>query len=188
MSEKCPVCRKEFEVPWPHLWRYKRKDKLLCSWSCLRKYDQKGSEKMMNTRQNDQLLTARQLLEAIEAGKDPMEWLKEQGYTNPQKAYQNLKARVQAKDPELAERFPSKRKPRKMAVPAAEKAEQEPIETGYTTTAIHKDEVGEFYLDRKSGTIDWRNDFGEEVSMPPADWARLAEEIPRMMKILRAEV
>ncbi len=58
---------------------------------------------------------------------------------------------------------------------------------GYKATAIKKDGIGEFYFDKRSGTIDWRNEYGEEVSLLPADWERLAEEIPKMLKILGAE-
>ena len=58
---------------------------------------------------------------------------------------------------------------------------------GYVSTAIKKDGVGEFYYDRKHGTIDWENEYGEEISLLPADWMRLAEEIPRVMKILGAD-
>lgn len=57
----------------------------------------------------------------------------------------------------------------------------------YEVTAIRKKGLGEFYYDHKFRTIDWRSETGEEVSMPPEDWARLAEEIPKMMKILKAE-
>lgn len=59
---------------------------------------------------------------------------------------------------------------------------------GYKTTAIKKDGIGEFYYDRQHGTIDWRNEFGEEVSLLPEDWKKLAEEIPKMLKILGVEV
>lgn len=59
---------------------------------------------------------------------------------------------------------------------------------GYAATAIKKDGIGEFYFDKRSGTIDWRNEYGEEVSLLPEDWKRMAEEIPKMLKILGAEV
>lgn len=208
MSERCPVCRKEFEVLWPHLWRYKRGNKLLCSWSCLRKYDSKGSEKLMGTRQNDQLLTARQLLEAMEAGQDPMEWLKGQGYTNPAHAYQNLRNAAKAKDPELAERFPRKRAERKKSgtsEPADEaggtfeeireeilqapavlvaQMEEEKRTDLWRTTAIRNEELGEFYYDTRFKSLDWRHPYGEEISLPPDVWRKLLDELPGIMRAL----
>lgn len=46
MRPKCPVCGKLFWCDYPHLWRYKRDKKFICSWSCLRKYDGKEAEDM----------------------------------------------------------------------------------------------------------------------------------------------
>ena len=58
---------------------------------------------------------------------------------------------------------------------------------GFTVTAIAGD-LGEYYFDRKYRTIDFRNVGGDELSMTPEDWKQLAEEIPKMMKILGVEV
>lgn len=55
-----------------------------------------------------------------------------------------------------------------------------------TVTAI-RTELGEYYFDRKYRTIDWRNEEGDEVSMDPSDWRKLADEIPMMMQALGAE-
>lgn len=46
MRPKCPVCGKLFWCDYPHLWRYKRDKKYICSWSCLRKYDGKEAGDM----------------------------------------------------------------------------------------------------------------------------------------------
>ena len=47
MIHKCAICGKEFDALWPDLYRYKRGGTFLCSWSCLRKYDnEKGSGNM----------------------------------------------------------------------------------------------------------------------------------------------
>lgn len=221
MSEICPVCGKEFEVLWPSLWNYKRNNKLICSWKCIRKYDRGERDMSGKTKEGSQMITCRQMVEAMEAGADPMEWLKEKGYTNPAHAYQNMRNAAKAKDPELFARFPVKKKTREPAEEPVKqddknrteeirqhvktevvinedaltirKVEQEmdleealEITKGYKTTAINKDGVGEFYYDKRHGTIDWRNEYGEEVSLFPDDWRQLAEEIPKMLKILNA--
>lgn len=62
----------------------------------------------------------------------------------------------------------------------------EDLAYGYKATAIKKDGIGEFYFDRQHGTVDWRNDYGEEISLTPVDWAVLANEIPNMLKVLGA--
>ena len=102
-ARKCKVCGKQFSVLYPHLWAYKRgyacHYDYFCSWSCLRKSDRKGKDNMKN---NDQLEIARELAEAMERGEDPKEFLKSKGYTNPNKAYTNIKAKCADKDPELA--------------------------------------------------------------------------------------
>ena len=46
MIKQCAVCRKQFDVLWPELWTYKRGARYLCSWRCLRLFDQKGSKDM----------------------------------------------------------------------------------------------------------------------------------------------
>ena len=46
MITNCPVCGKAFDVLWPHLWSYKRERLFLCSWKCLRLFDEKGSTEM----------------------------------------------------------------------------------------------------------------------------------------------
>ena len=41
MIHKCTVCKKQFDVLYPDLWRYKRWNRFMCSWKCLRAYDNK---------------------------------------------------------------------------------------------------------------------------------------------------
>lgn len=41
MIHKCAVCKKQFDVLYPDLWRYKRWNRFMCSWKCLRAYDNK---------------------------------------------------------------------------------------------------------------------------------------------------
>ena len=36
MVAKCPVCGKMFDVLWPQLWRYKENKRYICTWKCLR--------------------------------------------------------------------------------------------------------------------------------------------------------
>ncbi len=257
MEVTCCVCGKEIEITWPQLWRFKRGDgaypkNWMCSWSCLRKFDQgERKESAMAQMRNSTKEMARGLLDAMDAGKDPMDWLTEQGYTNPEKAYQNIKARIRERDPELAKRFPKTRAGKKKA--AEEPAEQLPEETtvelvydpkiaeeyrkeqmnkaeeqkepkagtewadaaevygiavdaeddrpirpekrlnvvngvkledGATVTAIRVKDLGEFYFDRKHGTVDWRSDVGEEISLVPQDWELLHKWLPVVLKAL----
>ena len=57
---------------------------------------------------NSQVEVGRELIKVIEEGGDPIEYLKEKGYTNPDKAYQNIKHKCREADPELGARFPKR--------------------------------------------------------------------------------
>ena len=52
------------------------------------------------------------------------------------------------------------------------------------TTAVKHPELGEFYFDRKYNSIDWRTADGDEVSMAPAFWIQMIDELPEIMKVL----
>ena len=127
----CPVCGKKFWVDYPQLWRFKADGKFVCRWNCKREMDKRKEADEMAQMRNSTKETARELLAAMEAGTDPMEWLKGKGYTNPEKAYQNIKARIKDRDPELAKRFPKMRAGRKQAAEAKKEAEEQTVELVY---------------------------------------------------------
>ena len=39
MIAKCMECGKKFDILYPHLWKYKRNGRWLCSYGCMRAYD-----------------------------------------------------------------------------------------------------------------------------------------------------
>ena len=43
---RCCICRKEFEVLYPDLWRYRNKSRWYCSWKCLRADERKEAGDM----------------------------------------------------------------------------------------------------------------------------------------------
>ena len=47
MRPRCPVCGKLFWCDYPNQWVYRREKTYLCSWSCLRKYDERKEAKDM---------------------------------------------------------------------------------------------------------------------------------------------
>lgn len=96
-------------------------------------------------------------------------------------------------DPEIAEEYRREQEQKKAneETRAAAKGRLEQMADRpviWRTTAISNDQLGEFYYDRKYRTIDWRNPYGDEVSMPPEDWARLSDMIPQILHVLGAEV
>lgn len=44
-ERKCPECGKKFCVPMTETWTYRQKAVLLCSWSCVRKREEKARQK-----------------------------------------------------------------------------------------------------------------------------------------------
>ena len=76
--------------------------------------------------------------------------------------------------------------PEREWIPAAEVygEPEKPAEEKWEVTAIRSEEWGEFYFDEKHRCIDWRHPGGEEVSLPLADWVRLPEVIPQILKML----
>jgi hypothetical protein len=53
-----------------------------------------------------------------------------------------------------------------------------------TVTAFWVEGLGEFYYDKKYKSVDWRTEGGDEVSLGPAWWQQLAEDLPRILKKL----
>ena len=70
------------------------------------------------------------------------------------------------------------------APPPAEPA-QEPAAPA---EPIRRDELGEFYHDTKFNCVDWRTPAGDEVSLSPAGWRQLRDELPMILKILGVEL
>ena len=56
------------------------------------------------------------------------------------------------------------------------------------TTAIRVKGLGEFYHDMKYNCIDWRAADGDEVSMSPAGWKQLIDDLPMILTRLGVEV
>lgn len=149
MITKCRICGKEFEVLYPELWRYVRAKRYLCSWKCLRLYDQKGSEDMYTKVKKDGT-------PAKKPGPAP------KMITDPD---------VEAKLPDVDLTIKS-----------------EDFGKRTTVTAIRVDGLGEFYYDQKYKSIDWRTEGGDEVSMGPAWWMQLVEDLPKILEKLGVDV
>jgi len=196
MSATCGKCGKEFVILYPHLWSYKREDKVFCSWKCLRAWDRgKEAGEEMNDGKKSQLEIGKQLIAAMAEGADPNEWLKEHGYTNTSKAYGNIKRCLTDKAPELAEKMPNRRsQPRKKRT-AAKTAEKKP-EPKEAKTGGDEFEVMTIRSKASGVRYEWSKDYnlfairykGDELTMHLDELTRVLDEMPRVMKILGVEV
>lgn len=216
---KCPECGKLFPVLWPHLWVYKRDNKYLCSYGCMRAYDKRYERKdveIMAEMFGSRLAQLDAIVKEIEEGRDPLVMLKARGYANPGQTYQNTKRWAQDNYPETADLLPVNLKEWKKQLKAPkvevpEKALQVETPEGEfavvkaadivkavnqkpdfddrtTVTAIRVEGLGEFYFDKKFNCIDWRTVAGEEISLGPAWWIQLTEDLPMIMKKLGVEI
>lgn len=105
MVSICPVCRKEFEILHPPLWRYKRNSEYVCSWGCLRKAENKGVEPMKREVPKEAKDEAVRI--AIEGG-DPIEYLGKYSI-NPRGMWTYIRSVLKDKDPETFAKIPNLR-------------------------------------------------------------------------------
>lgn len=117
-SRTCAQCGKQIDVLWPHLWRYKRGNKYLCSWSCLRKFDGKEAK-------NEMTLTTEQKRKACEMaleGKNPLPYLKSIGAKNQTVAWDTCRKWAEKEwDPDVVVELPMRFGQQKKAEPVIEK-------------------------------------------------------------------
>ena len=206
MITNCAICGKSFDVLYPDLWRYKRGSMFLCSWSCLRQFDE--GEKAMNK------ITLKQKQKAVEIaidGGNPIAYLKSCGSSAPEKLWGYIKTVVKKKDPETFAKIPDLRRkkpeaPEAEAKPATLKVDgpiriqtKEPekvevVETPekpnlieYRVTGIST-EAGDFQYFRKQGFLDWTTLDGTAVSMSLAEWAALMHVFPEVRRVLGVEL
>lgn len=205
MSERCPVCGKQFEVLYPTIWAYKRGSRYICSWKCLREHD-------AGTRRDDMNLNekSRKAVEiALEDG-NPMEYLQKTGSKNPSAAWCSIRNQLEDKEPETyaklparlkkkAAEAPKKPKTQKREKPEAKKAEaqrREPEKVGPGTIEgmIIREVEGTFgrYRFTENGRgrfIDFETKEGlETISYTVEQWREFMEEHRKAARILGVEI
>ena len=204
MSKKCPVCGKQFVVLWPNLWSYKRDHRFMCTYGCMRAYDDR---KGMNF---DMTLTKEQrakVLDMLIKGENPNEYIRGCGVKNPTCTVWNMKQYLKKNDPETFAKIPTAPAKKKIETPETvtlngpvkiETPEGKTLaridvpvipaaEQRYKYNALEISGLGEFYFDKKHGQIDWRTVNGEEISMEPAMWKIFSREIIVMLQKLGAD-
>ena len=105
MVSICPVCKKEFEILHPQMWRYKINSEYVCSWGCLRKGETKGVEPVK--REIPQEAKQEAVRIAIEGG-DPIEYLGKYS-VNPAGMWTYIRSVVKKTDPETFAKIPNLR-------------------------------------------------------------------------------
>lgn len=107
MIKNCPICGKAFDVLYPDIWRYKRNNRFLCSWKCIRLYDKEKKEEEHMKKDNEPIKRLRMskddMAEAVRLWRenDPglEQYLKDHGINHIGKWKQNQKARYGKPEP-----------------------------------------------------------------------------------------
>lgn len=103
MIAKCPVCRKQFDILWPHLYRYKINKKYFCSWTCYRlKQSRKKEDEMNKPKQKRPRMTPDEMATAMQIWRDGGDidgYLTAHGIGNIQKWKANARVRKPAEAP-----------------------------------------------------------------------------------------
>ena len=187
---ECGTCGKRFAVLYPHLWKFKRpqgaKKVYFCSYGCVRKFDQKGVEKVELSEK------ARKALEIAVAGGNPIEFLKDEGSKNPSAAWYNIKMQAKEKDPETFAKLPGthRKKAEIHMAPLPETITNIEVPVKNPNDIFEKIEIrsadsGMIYK-RAEGGMTMILD-GKGIYLDKKTWKQLAEEIPKALKTLGVE-
>ena len=198
MIKNCPICGKAFDVLWPELWRYVRKNRYLCSWKCIRLYDKEKKEEEQMKKDNEPIKRLRMskddMAEAVRLWRenDPglEQYLKDHGINHIGKWKQNQKLRYGKSVPAATVNVDGP-----IRIQTKEPAQVEVLTVGtpvpppfeYKTTGIST-EAGDFQYYRKQGFLDWTTLDGTAVSMSLAEWAALMRVFPEVVRVLGVEM
>jgi hypothetical protein len=196
--KNCPICGKAFDVLWPELWRYVRKNRYLCSWKCIRLYDKEKKEEEQMKKDNEPIKRLRMskddMAEAVRLWRenDPglEQYLKDHGINHIGKWKQNQKLRYGKSVPAATVNVDGP-----IRIQTKEPAQVEVLTVGtpvpppfeYKTTGIST-EAGDFQYYRKQGFLDWTTLDGTAVSMSLAEWSALMRVFPEVLKVLGVEL
>ena len=198
MIKNCPICGKAFDVLWPELWRYVRKNRYLCSWKCIRLYDKEKKEEEQMKKDNEPIKRLRMskddMAEAVRLWRenDPglEQYLKDHGINHIGKWKQNQKLRYGKSVPAATVNVDGP-----IRIQTKEPAQVEVLTVGtpvpppfeYKTTGIST-EAGDFQYYRKQGFLDWTTLDGTAVSMSLAEWAALMRVFPEDVRVLGVDL
>lgn len=202
---KCPVCGKQFPLLYPKLWGYKSGSVYLCTYSCMRTYENEGADNM-------QKVTLEQKKKAVEiaiSGDSPLEYLRSCGSKAPEKTWYAIKSKLRHADPEKFAQIPDFRKKHEEDEPAPETVKLNgpvKIETPegktlakidvpkvvpvappfkYRTTGIST-AVGDFQYYKRNDYLDWTpiGNCNDTVSLKVEEWKELLKVLPEVAKVL----
>ena len=210
MIKNCPICGKAFDVLYPDIWRYKRNNRFICSWKCIRLFDGKEERQVKErvsvkrTRMNrDDMAEAIRMWKANDPGLD--QYLTDHGITHIGKWKQNARDRYGVAAPATVKVDG----PIRIETPETNKVEVvelrgpdyrfsggpepgERINVTYTTmeykTTGISTPIGDWQYIKKAGYLDWTTLTGETVSMNLEEWKEFMKLFPEVLKVLEVRL
>ena len=183
----CPVCGRVHLIVWPQFWPYRRGARLFCSENCLIVYvtqqnfsKYKGAKKKMARLKNDGTPAKKpgrkpnkiETPEPVAGGK----WEKMETPEDVPEVKLTGPIRIETPETNKVEVVETPETPPTRVIKR--------IGGKYEVSAIRVNDLGEFYYDIKYNCIDWRALDGAEVSLTPAGWKHLMEELPAILSTL----
>lgn len=209
MIKNRPICGKAFDVLYPDIWRYKRNNRFICSWKCIRLFDGK-EEKQVKERVSvkrtrmgrDDMAEAVRMWKANDPGLD--QYLTDHGITHIGKWKQNARDRYGVAAPATVKvdgpiriETPETNKVDVVEIRAPGFAYDGPkpgerinvtfTAMEYKTTGISTP-IGDWQYIKKAGYLDWTTLTGETVSMNLEEWKEFMKLFPEVLKVLGVEL
>lgn len=168
MVTKCPVCGKAFDVLWPQLWRYRENRQYICTWKCLRQ-KRKEEEEMAKMKKDG--------TPAKKPGPKPKDKVIK---GSPEQVFQKVKAATIKLDGAL-----------NIETPEGEYAIRPGITTkpdlNYRIRSVETD-LGVYSADSEYFEFKSKRNKSDAIEMELDDFIRLAEELPKVMRILGVQL
>ena len=165
MVAHCIQCGKHFDILYPDLWRYRKGNRIFCSWHCLRADERKEDNEMARLKK-DGTPAKKPGPKTVKVPKGPVIEIPEQPiHPLGLQGGVNYQLKVdETKQPEI--------------VPVFE----------LEITALRHKNYGEFYRDHDHNCIDWRTPGGDEMSLSVDAWKKLIRDLPEIIRQLGVEV
>ena len=158
MVTRCIQCGKDFDILYPDLWRYRKGNRIFCSWHCLRADERKEGNEMARLKKDGTPAKKPGPRKSIAEAEQEVADLMLQGGVNYQLIVDETKI------PKIAPEFELE------------------------ITAVRHKNYGEFYRDHDHNCIDWRTPGGDEMSLSVDAWKKLTRDLAGIIRQLGVEV
>ena len=195
----CAVCRKQFSVLYPDLWRFKKMSgrgwRYYCSWGHMRKEEREIQMEKYERQQAKKKAAGRPKKtvteETFENNNKILTVKKIQTEPEPESVAEEKQPETAQEQPETAEQVelvydPSIREEyqREQAAKKAEKITEPVCYDGMEIRAVYCPGLGEFHYDKEYDSLEWTTLTGDGADLPPVFWKDLIRELPRIGRVL----